>query len=109
MQITIKQLRRWSACEEQIELVAAMWGSSVEVTREHCLEAADLGLDAWWLAVRILDAPALATYEAACAPARATYEAAYDSALATYKAACASARATYEAARWLALADALGL
>ncbi len=110
--------REWlegeGACEDQIELFAATFGASAELTRENAIKAARAGLDIDWLADRLLAPPAWRAYEEATAPAlRACHEAkatarrAYEEATAPALRACheatASARRTCHEARATAL------
>ena len=116
MKITVKQLKRLKACDDQVALFEKTFGASAEVTLENCLIAAEAGLDFDWAALRLLTsrqradyeaatAPARAAYRVATAPARADYEAAIAPAWADYEAATAQARAAYLAATAQALAD----
>jgi len=68
MRVTVKQLERLGACEEQLNLVAMHWGKSVEVTPETCAEAAALGLDVEWAAETLLTDTQYDEYWAKCHP-----------------------------------------
>ena len=88
--ITLKMLQDAGACHDQVVLFRKHFGRSVDVTRERCVEFADV-FDWDWAARRLLSAPALAAYDAARAPALAAYHAARAPALAAYHAARATA------------------
>jgi len=98
MKITIAQLKKLKACDDQVELFKATFGASAEVTLENCLIAAKVELDFDWAARNLLNPAQKAAYEAAKAQARAAYEAAEAPVRAAYEAAEASARAAYAAA-----------
>ena len=100
MKITVRQLERVDACEDQVLLFALYFGRAAEVTQENCQAAAALGLNMGWAARNLLSGTALAEYERAeaeceraTAPAWAEYERTTAAALAEYEKATAKARA----------------
>jgi hypothetical protein len=65
MNVTVRQLIALGACDSQVELCAAMWGSGpIEVNADACECAAALGLDADWAADNLLPAGKRDDYEA---------------------------------------------
>jgi len=86
--ITVKQLRKSGACEDQVKRFRATFGPSVQVTVELCEQhAADFSFE--WAAVNLLIDPALAQYERAHAAALAEYERVRSAAWAEYRRVCA--------------------
>ena len=79
--ITADWLRQQGACADQVAIFAQHWPKGATITLRGLHKAARVGLDLDWLAERILNPTAWATYDAARAPAWATYNAARATAL----------------------------
>ena len=72
MKITIKQLRRLGACEEQVEKFEHLFGPSVIVTEALCVKhAQDFSWN--WAAGKLLSAPAWEAYDEAATSAWKAY------------------------------------
>lgn len=115
MRITVKQLERLGACDEQVCLFATYFGKSAEVTRENCLAAADMGLSFEWAAQNLLSLDArhlfyagtvgpLREYHAAVAPIHQLFSVATRRERAEFDAAGARAHAALEARKGLGFA-----
>ena len=102
--ITLRQLKDLDACQEQVELFAAAFGTKVQVTVELAAQYADK-FDFGWLAGRTLKASALAEYDKATASAWAEYDKVEASAWAKYGKATATAQAKYGKVRAPAQAE----
>ena len=83
MKITLKQLRRAKACEDQCLLFAAKFGDSVDVTPELC-ESVALSFNFEFAAYSFLTDTARAEHERIRATAWAEYERIEASAMAKY-------------------------
>ena len=98
MKITIKQLRRLGACEDQVEKFERLFGPSVIVTEDLCVKhAKDFSWS--WAAEKLLSAPAWEAYNEVLASAWKAYDEAVASAQEAYDEATAPAwKAYYKAA-----------
>jgi hypothetical protein len=76
MTITVKQLRKLKACEEQVDLFKKLFGESVEIT-EALIKEHSAKFDIYWLAKNLFSGSLLATYEASRDQLWATYEASH--------------------------------
>ena len=63
--ITLDQLRKLEACEDQLEVFEATFGTSAAVTEVNLHRAVAAGLNIHWLAGKTLPAPALKAYNEA--------------------------------------------
>ena len=97
MKITLRQLIRADACEDQRELFEVTFGKSVEVTEELCAKYAQK-FNFAWASVRLLNDDQRKTYYKAIAPHENAYFEAIDSHEKTYDEACASHRKAYDEA-----------
>jgi hypothetical protein len=92
MIFTIAELRQMGACSSDVDKLAALFGTSVEVTEANILAAyaADIAVD-WWG-----DQVFGAEYKRVAAPAWTEYERVRATALAEYERVRATALAEYE-------------
>ena len=95
--LTIKTLKNAGACAPELERLKGLFGSSVKITEEFCVEHASECN--WDWARRLLSPEARAEYDRARALARAEYERARAPARAEYDRVWASARAEYDRVR----------
>lgn len=105
MKITLEHLKAEQACADQVARFQALFGDSVEATRDLCIKHAG-DFDFRWAAQHLLSDPARAAYRAAatlaaCAVYRKSVTAPYMTR--------ADDRAAYEVARASAFFDALQL
>ena len=70
--LTIKMLKNAGACASELKRLKGLFGSSVEITEEFCIEHASECN--WDWARRLLSPVARAEYERVRAPARAEYD-----------------------------------
>jgi hypothetical protein len=87
MKITLKQLRLIGACEPQVELFKATFGTEVELTEANAVQYGAL-FDISWLANKLLKGDKLADYRAKRDPLNADYRAKCDPLDADYRAKC---------------------
>jgi hypothetical protein len=73
MNITLRQLRKWGACEPQVELFKQLFGEEVELTEALVLEHGPK-FDLNWIAEKIMTPERLEAYQKAIAPAEEAYE-----------------------------------
>ena len=110
--ITLEQLCKAGACDDQVAVFEALFGDGVEATPPRCRAHAHM-FSFEWAAKRLLSPPALIKYESAAVAARLEYEEASDAAFDKYKLvaitagtkyveACTIAFPKYEKARALA-------
>ena len=104
MKITLRQLRLLGACEPQVELFKATFGTEVELTEANAIRYGAL-FDINWIAGKVLKGGELADYDAKCAPLYADYRVKLAPLTADYWAKCATLDADYEAKRAPLLAD----
>ena len=104
--ITLMHLKKAGACANQVAQFKELFGAGVVVTRDLCLQHADV-FDWGWGARELLPAPASAEYDRAVASACAEYDRAVASARAEYQRAKASACAEYDRAVASAFFDCL--
>ena len=90
MKITLKQLRLLGACEPQVKLFKATFGTEVELTEANAVRYGAL-FDINWIARKILQGDKLVDYEAKRAPLFADYRAKNAALFADYKAKSATA------------------
>lgn len=116
MIITIEMLQDKKACQEQVDLFVATFGTAGEVTQDNCIKAARRGLHIDWAASNLLnrkqrefykelEASLWEAYKEARAPLWAAYNEAKDSLLSVYKEAEETSLAAYrefEAPLWAA-------
>jgi hypothetical protein len=96
MKITLKQLRLIGACEPQVELFKATFGTEVELTEANAVQYGAL-FDIDWLASELLKGDKLADYRAKRDALYADYEAKRDPLDADYRAKRGTLYADYEA------------
>ena len=105
MKITLKQLRRLNACEDQVLLFERFFGTGIEVTEALCLAHAQ-DFDWNWAAYNLLSPSAREAYGEARALARKAYDEALALAEKAYDEALALAGKAYDEALALAFARA---
>ena len=98
MKITLKELRLIGACEPQVELFKATFGTEAELTVENALRYGAL-FDINWIANKVLKGDKLTDYQAKREALVADYEAKLASWYADYEAKLAPLDADYEAKR----------
>ena len=54
MKITTRMLRHKGACPGQVDIFKAEWPNGMDVTRESCIRAVELGLDINWASNTLL-------------------------------------------------------
>jgi hypothetical protein len=104
MKITLKQLRLIGACEPQVELFKATFGTEVELTEANAVQYGAL-FDIDWLASELLKGDKLADYRAKRDTLYADYEAKRDALDADYWAKGDPSDADYKAKRDALFAD----
>ena len=72
--LTIKMLKNAGACAPELERLKGLFGSSVEITEEFCVEQALVGDCDWDWASKLLSPEARAEYDRAKGAAWAEYE-----------------------------------
>ena len=104
MKITLKELRLIGACEPQVELFKATFGTEAELTVENAVRYGAL-FDIELIANKVLKGDKLTDYQAKRAPLVADYEAKLAPLVADYEAKCAALFADYGAKRDALYAD----
>ena len=102
--LTIKMLKNAGACAPALKRLKALFGPSVEITEEFCVEQALVGDCDWDWASNLLSPEARAEYDQVVAAAWAEYHRVRAPARAAYKRARAPARAEYDRVRGAAWA-----
>ena len=94
MEITINQLRKLGACESQVLKFQELFGESVEVTHELCLEHAN-AFNWCWVAIKLASATQLKEFRRAIADELMELNRALDVAYEMYSQITVSALETY--------------
>ena len=97
MKITLAQLKKLGACEDQVALFRNNFGEEVEATEALCVKHAQK-FNWNWAANNLLSAPARRAYDEAMASAQQAYEEATAPAQRAYEEATAPARRAYDEA-----------
>ena len=95
-ELTIKMLKNAGACAPALKRLKALFGPSVEITEEFCVEQALVGDCDWDWASNLLSPEARAEYDRVVAAAWVEYNRVRDAAWVEYERVWAPAQAEYE-------------